>query len=354
MRKFFKKIIYQRFYQPILEKKLKLPKSKFYFKRYGDLNSDKIFYVIQRTPGFGLFSNLSFVLNHIKIAKDFGFIPIVDMENFPSIYNEKYQILRTMNSWEYYFDQLSNFTLEEVYKSRNVIITENTFYSRNENFFSNITDLSALVKILQNEIKLKAIKKKLLDYLKKKIINNKKTLGVHFRGTTYKTAGVVYAATINQMINKINEILKDDRYDQIFLVTEDLKNFNALTSYFGDRIVYLNSSLRGKSDLEVWDNYSRKRHRYKLGRNILLETFLLSYCEGYLDIDTNPREVAHALNLNINQKRYTIDNGHNKSWPIFNHIKYSWYIKNLLPEKFGGFLDNSKPLKKNLFDDNQN
>ena len=92
MKKFFKKIIYQRFYEPISEKKIRLPKSKFYFKRYGDLNPDRIFYVIQRTPGFGLFSNLSFVLNHIKIANDFGFIPIVDMENFPSIYNEKYKI----------------------------------------------------------------------------------------------------------------------------------------------------------------------------------------------------------------------------------------------------------------------
>ena len=89
MKNFIKKIIYQRFYKPITEKKISLPKSKFYFKKFGNLNPDKIFYVIQRTPGFGLFSNLSFVLNHIKIAKDFGFIPVVDMENFPSIYNEK-------------------------------------------------------------------------------------------------------------------------------------------------------------------------------------------------------------------------------------------------------------------------
>tara|TARA_B100001741_G_C16533507_1_gene590715 strand:+ start:341 stop:1387 length:1047 start_codon:yes stop_codon:yes gene_type:complete len=346
MKNFIKKIIYQRFYKPITEKKISLPKSKFYFKKFGNLNPDKIFYVIQRTPGFGLFSNLSFVLNHIKIAKDFGFIPVVDMENFPSIYNEKKKILNTMNSWEYYFEQLSNITLDEVYKSKNVILTENNFYSKNEDFFANITDSNDLVEILRNNVRLKNSKYKLLSHLKKKLFDNKKTLGVHFRGTTYKTAGVVYAATTNQMINKINEILKENNYDQIFLVTEDLKNFNSIVNYFGDKIIFLKTSLRGSSDLEVWDNYPRERHRYKLGRDILLETYLLSYCEGYIDIDTNPREIAHALNLYKNQKRYTIDNGHNKSWPIFNHIKYSWYIRNFLPERFGGFHNNSKPGKK--------
>ena len=346
MKKFIKKVIYQRFYKPIIEKKINLPKSKFYFKKFGDLNPDKIFYVIQRTPGFGLFSNLSFVLNHINIAKNFGFIPIIDMENFPSIYNEKKKILNTLNSWEYYFEQISNNTLDEVYKSKNVILTENNFYSKKEDFFANITESKDLVEILRNYIRLKNSKYKLLNYLKKKFIDKKKTLGVHFRGTTYKTAGVVYAATINQMVNKINKILEEDKYDQIFLVTEDLKNFNSIIDYFGDKVVFLNTSLRGNSDLDVWDNYSRKRHRYKLGRDILLETYLLSYCEGYLDIDTNPREIAHALNLNKNQKRYTIDNGHNKNWRFFNHLKFSWHIRNFLPEKLGGFSNNSKPIKK--------
>ena len=51
----------------------------------------------------------------------------------------------------------------------------------------------------------------------------------------------------------------------------------------------------------MWDNYSRTRHRYKLDR-IFVETYLLSFCDGYIDIDTNPREIAHGLNLNKNQK----------------------------------------------------
>lgn len=346
MKNIIRKIIYQRFYQPILDKKVSYPKKKFFFINKGTLNPDKIFYVIQRYPGFGLFSNLAFVLNHIKIAKSLGFVPIVDMQNFPTIYNEKNKIFNTLNSWEYYFDQLSNFSLEEVYKSKNVILTDNRFYSDDLDFFSNITDSKDLIDILNNDIKLKKNKLNLIKSVKKKLFQDKKILGVHFRGTTYKTAGVVYAIAPNQMINKINEILSKEKYDKIFLVTEDLGNFNSIINYFGDKVVFLKTSKRGKSDLDVWDNYSRNRHRYKLGRDILVETYLLSFCDGFIDIETNPRAIAHGLNLNPNQKRYTIDNGHNKSWPIFNHIKYSWYLKNMLPEKFGGFANNTKPKKR--------
>ena len=127
-----------------------------------------------------------------------------------------------------------------------------------------------------------------------------KILGVHHRGTGYKITE--YPITINQMINIINEILEKENYDKIFLVTEDLNNFKALKNYFGEKLIYLDSSQRGVNNLDVWKTYPRTLHRYKLGRDILYETFLLSYCDGYFDIETNPTEFAHAMNLNTNQK----------------------------------------------------
>ena len=63
-----------------------------------------IFYIIKRTPGAGLFSNFIFVLNHIKIADSLGYKPIVDMENFPTIYNETKSVKNSKNAWNYYFD----------------------------------------------------------------------------------------------------------------------------------------------------------------------------------------------------------------------------------------------------------
>ena len=46
------------------------------------------------------------------------------MENFPTRYNEKNKIDNTYNSWEYYFEKVSKFSLSEVYSSKNVILTD--------------------------------------------------------------------------------------------------------------------------------------------------------------------------------------------------------------------------------------
>ena len=47
-----------------------------------------------------------------------NFIPIVDMKNYPSLHNEIKVIKKTKNSWEYYFEKLNKYSLNEVYKSK--------------------------------------------------------------------------------------------------------------------------------------------------------------------------------------------------------------------------------------------
>ena len=44
-----------------------LEKDKIY--NFGEKNKNKIFYIINRSPGAGFFSNLNFVLNHMEYAK---------------------------------------------------------------------------------------------------------------------------------------------------------------------------------------------------------------------------------------------------------------------------------------------
>ena len=67
----------------------KINELKYYLKSFGNLNKNKIFYIIQRSPGGGLFSNLNYVLHHLKISIDMGFVPVVDMQNFTTKYNIK-------------------------------------------------------------------------------------------------------------------------------------------------------------------------------------------------------------------------------------------------------------------------
>ena len=115
----------------------------FKIENFGKLNSDKTFYVIKRTPGTGFFSNITFILNHLLISEKHGYIPIIDMENYKTIYNEKISVKNTFNAWEYYFEKLNNYELTEVYKSKNVIITNNKFY---RNFYYNFLENEKLKK----------------------------------------------------------------------------------------------------------------------------------------------------------------------------------------------------------------
>ena len=331
-----RKLFYPREYEPIIVKNDKLQKIKIFLARNnGRLNPDKIFYVIQRHPGYGLFSNVSFVINHLKVAKDHGFTPIVDMENYTTVYNEKKKVCNTFNAWEYYFEQTSDFTLEEAYNSKNLIITDDIFYNKNKNFYYEICKSDELLKIFKEKLILKKSKLNLLKKLKKKLFKNDKILGVHFRGTGYKVGRNTFPLTVSQMTWVIEYCLKDSKYDKIFLVTEDQNNFEEITKRYKDKVIFLKQSLRGKDTHYVFDNYLRLSHRYKLGRDVLLETYLMSYCDGLVGIKTNPFEIACALNLNPRQKRYLVENQFNKGYPII--TRFIWDIKKILPEKFGGF-----------------
>ena len=335
LKKLYRKIAFPKEQEPIVDRSIDFNKIQVNLIRSkGELNKDKIFYVIQRNPGKGFFSNVAFVTNHIKVAIDNGFIPIVDMENFVTWYNEKNKILKTNNAWEYYFEQISNFSLKDVYNSKNIILTNRNFY-RSSGFLDSINEDKELKNVFQKYILIKKNKLKVIHYLKKKLFEKKKILGVHFRGTGYKIGRQPHPATIKQMVNRINKILSKENYDKIFLVTEDLNNFKAIIAEFKDKVIYLNNSVRENNSNTAFDTYPRLNHRYKLGRDILIEACLLSYCDGYLDIRNNVREAAIAFNLNPNQKRYFIDNGHNSAYPVIG--KYIWYIKSFLPKMLGGF-----------------
>lgn len=109
----------------------------------GSKNKNKIFYVIQRSPGAGLFSNLIFVLNHLIISEKHKFIPYVDMQNFPTIYNEPKNIEGTRNSWEYFFHQISNKFAIQTKKSKKIITTSSIF---GKDFTSDPKKLSKIFK----------------------------------------------------------------------------------------------------------------------------------------------------------------------------------------------------------------
>ena len=302
---------------------------KFNICTFGSKNREKVFYVIRRSPGAGLFSNVIYVLNHLILAEQNKFIPVIDMENFTTIYNEKEKVNNTYNAWEYYFEKINNYSLKEVYKSQNVILSNNTFF---KSFSHNILDLK-FQKIGKKFFKIKKnIIKKANKFYESKL--NANTLAIHYRGTSYKTAANhPYPATTEQSIDYIKFLIKRYNYKNIFLCTEDLTFFKAMRNEFKSNLFYIDSFRSTKDN--AFKIYPRKLHRYKLGLEILQEALIISKCKGFLHSITNVSMYVKYLDKKKKIKSFTLDNGVNTSNEFI--APYTWFYKKTFPEILGGF-----------------
>jgi len=302
--------------------------SQIYFKSYGNLNKNKIFYIIRREPTAGFFSNITFILNHLKICEDMNFIPIIDMKNYPSLHNEIHPINKNKNAWEYYFKKINKYSLNEVYKSKNVYMSSKTFQKKMSLDMTN-NEISRYFSRIKTK---KEILQKINIFNKKKFKKNNKILGVHFRGSTYKTArGHGFPLTKELMIKNIQFLIKKFNYNKIFVVTEEQEYLKALKEKFNDKIIFYDSFRMKK--LDSYKIYPRKKHRYLLGEEILIETVLLSKCNGLTFIKSNVISAA-TLFAKKQIKLHEVYLGLNTRNKFFS--KYLWSIKSMLPSYLGG------------------
>ena len=213
---------------------------KYFIKSFGNQNQNKIFYVIQRSPGGGLFSNLNYVIYHLSICDKFNFIPIIDMKNFTTKYNSKKKFNNKSNAWEYYFSKVSKYSLKEVYKSKKVIITDSK--TRGIDGFDSFENLdNTHEKIFKKYIKINKNILNKVDDFKKVYFRNHKILGVHFRGSDMKyQERHPFPPTINQIVNKINLLLKKHIIKN-FLVTEEENYLQKLKLIFKNKLIFYNS-----------------------------------------------------------------------------------------------------------------
>ena len=323
----------------LIYKKNILKKSKnqnddlFYsIKSFGLKNKNKIFYVINRSPGGGMFSNLNFVIHHLLIANKFKFIPVIDMQNFITFYNEKKKINNSFNSWDYYFEKINNYKLEVIYQSKNVIFT--TKNTNNNLFFDGYNKLTSQHKIIvKRYIKFnKQLIKESNNFIKENFARQK-ILGVHFRGTDQKTQERhPFPATIKQIENNILALFKEKKFDKFFLVTEEKKYLKYFKKNMKDKILYFDSFVSNQTN--IFDDNNRALHRYNIGKENIINMMCLSKTDHILGVSSN---LADASIFFSNKKIPVtkINNGVNSNNIFIAQIL--WHLKKILPSFLGGF-----------------
>ena len=328
MKRFLRKYFTHNRPEPLIKLYPKKLSYGYKLSSFGNKNKQLIFYVIKRQVGSGFFSNFFFVLNHIRIAERFNFIPVVDMKNFKTIYNDKSKKYKNKNFWEVYFKKITKYDLKEVYKSNNVIFSSN-FLPSDTNLFK--WNKNNLRKIYKKYIKInpKFLLKK--NYFIKKNFKQK-TLGVHFRGTSYKKArSHSFQPNLKIMIDLINSLIKKNNYKKIFVITEEQIYLDGLKKKFKDKLIFYESYRSYKDD--AFKKYPRKDHRYKLGEETLIETLILSECDGLISNTTNIEKAARFISQK-KQKIHEIYLGTNSRNKYI--ARWLWYVKSFLPKNMGG------------------
>ena len=301
-----------------------------YIKHFGEKNPDKTFYIIWRSLlGSGFFSNFKQVISHIKAARQLGMIPIVDFKNFKTLYNEKDLINGSENAWEYYFKQVSPYTLDEVYSSKRVFFCHGSPPPKE----AEGPDLETYKEFVESNIHLQdSVKKELEKYSH---FFDQRILGVHFRGKEMNVAQLHgFGPTPNQMIKYTKKILEEYQINKIFISTEEKNYLDLFIKEFGDKVVYTDAFRTANINSYNLIN-PRPNHRYLLGMDALVDSLLLAKCTGLLH--GNSGLSLNADRMGDHEFCYLINNGMNfRKWYL---AKYSYRIRKLLPKEFGGLLD---------------
>lgn len=214
-------------------------------------NRDKIFYVNRRFPiHSGFFSNYHHVMGHIMIAINKGYIPIIDMENYITYYKENHEINNTKNAWEYYFLQPFDHTLDEVYQSKNVILSSGEYphspVNTSFDFATNKETIQKHWRIIDKYIKTNSIVNQYTESRIKTVFGDKKNiLGVVSRGTDIRISygqGHKRTPEVGQILAETIDCLKEWNMSWVFLISEEESVINSFKSIFNDRLLVTDSA----------------------------------------------------------------------------------------------------------------
>lgn len=274
---------------------------------------NKHYYIIRRNPPWaGFFSNYLYVAAHMEYALKKGYIPVIDMQNFPTLYNEDVMFMGTLNSWEYYFEQPMGISIEEAYKSNNYILSDIStmhkylpYYEDRNVYRIDWHKGSILSEHIHEYFRIKDNVKEVCEpFLREKILG-KRILGVHYRGTDKKVQVKEHflAAKLDNYIAATRKCLENHTVDGILLCTDETNAIERFEAEFPGMIIHseaFRADENGTEGIHLMKGVNRENHKYLLGLEVLCDMIYLSHCEYFVFSHSN---VANAA-LIVNNDKY--------------------------------------------------
>lgn len=153
---------------------------------------EPVFIVYSNQPQGGLFVYLMDCMAQIAYAVQQGYVPVVDMLNFPN--NLRNESQKEINAWELYFQQPMGISVPEVYGAEEIHF--------------------------HNDVAEKYIDEKYQSLFEGK----KKTLGLLCRGTDYlslKPRGHYIQPTRDMIVEKVQCVMKETEWQAYFYMEQN-------------------------------------------------------------------------------------------------------------------------------------
>ena len=310
------KTIYNILRKLIIYRKKSLRKKKI-VNRDG-IHENETFYVIRAaSKDAGLMAYYNSIIGHIDYALKNGWIPVVDMMNYKSQYLSEEEVGR-VNAWENYFCQPFDYTLHEVYQSRNIILSDGDMTVmasprvqgirlKNKEYMNRISY------IIKNYIKLNKDTKDYIEDNARCLLEGGIGIGVVSRGTDLiGYVGHSVQPNTEHLIEICKGKMNEWGADYIFLASEEERVIDKFKLAFGEEKIRYNNAMRFdcfNDGILAELPLERKNDPYLRGKEYLTSVYMLSRC-NYL-IGTYVGATVAALEINGGQYKdvYIIDLG---------------------------------------------
>ena len=282
-------------------------------------NRNRYYIIRRRAPWAGFYANYLYVAGHVVYALKKGYIPVVDMQNYPTLYNEDREFRGTKNAWEYYFEQPGGVDLTTAMNSGNYILSdystmrENIPYKDGPSYFFIDWNKSApLEHVIAERLQPKQdIIETAVDFWNHNCIG-KTVLGVHYRGTDKKVEvkNHFLSASLENYLHSVEKCISEYNPNIILLCTDDEEAIRTFNERYPDKVIFSNAFRVTEGETEgihLMKGVNRKHHNYLLGKEVIVDVTLLSYCDFFVFSHSNVATAAMFINNQKYRKTYFVE-----------------------------------------------
>ncbi len=226
------------------------------------------------------------VLYNCIYAADHHMIPVVDMRDNKSIYQEEKDFGK-VNAWDTFYEQPAGVTLGEALASNNYVLADKSQQWFNYIRIRNPKKINEEDYLRENYAKYIKLKPSVVQVCEERlasIIPDKnpdcKLLGICMRGTDYKTFHHMKQPEVADVMHEAMKVFNDYHCDYYFIATEDKSIFELVkTNLPNDKLITYNAGNIDVSCSGLIGNQIRQQtSAYDAGLDYITTLYILNRC----------------------------------------------------------------------------